>query len=240
MDSAERQREFYSTTASTYDAEHGAEFQHKRAFRLALPFLVGIGVSTVLDVGCGTGRGMRLIEQSIPDAQVIGVDPSAALLEIARVEHGIAADRLIEGSGEHLPFDDGSFDAAVAVAVLHHVADPWPIVQEMLRVSTKAVVISDVNRYGSGQRRIRAAKVALKIAGLSDAVDRRRNGPDRHYESDGDGIAWPFSLLDLVPMLEDAGIEVFAIPTAGTERKHAFPLGSASHVALIGVKATHG
>lgn len=233
---SDRLNAYYAETADSYDS-HESEPEHLRAFRLAIPFLAGLGVRRVLDVGCGTGKAMRAIDAAIPDAETVGVDPSNDLLAVAREKYGIAADRLHLGGGEDMPqFADESFDAAVAVAVLHHVPDPLAVVREMLRVSRRAIVISDSNRYGHGPRPMRSVKVGLRLVGLSQWADRRKYGEGRFYESDGDGVAFPFSALDLVPMLEKAGVEPFVVATKGTPFMHDAPIAAASHVLVIGLK----
>jgi len=119
---------------------------------------------------------MRAVEAAIPGAEAVGIDPSPDLLAVARDRHGHPTDRLHEGVGEALPFPDGVFDAALAVAVLHHVPDPWAVVAEMRRVAP-IVVISDANRYGQGRRRYgrlnwRCARLALPRPSTAGAMAR--------------------------------------------------------------------
>jgi SAM-dependent methyltransferase len=46
----------------------------------------------------------------------------------------IARTPFVIGRGQRLPFGDGSFDLVVSSNVLEHVADPWPLVDELARV----------------------------------------------------------------------------------------------------------
>jgi ubiquinone/menaquinone biosynthesis C-methylase UbiE len=46
----------------------------------------------------------------------------------------------LAGSAESLPFDDQSFDAAMAVCTLHHWQDPVAGLLEMRRVARRVVV----------------------------------------------------------------------------------------------------
>ncbi len=79
----------------------------------------------VLDCGCGTGR------QCIPLARrgirVIGVDITEEMLKVCKgkvdsLGLGEFVD-LIVGDAESPPVKDGSFDAAVLYAILHHLPD---------------------------------------------------------------------------------------------------------------------
>jgi SAM-dependent methyltransferase len=86
-----------------------------------------------LDVGCGTGRlAARLVGAGY---ELVGIDPSEGMLEILRAR--APGVRAVRGSGSALPFPDNSFDLALSVAVMHHVADPRKVRQtlvEMVRV----------------------------------------------------------------------------------------------------------
>jgi SAM-dependent methyltransferase len=89
---------------------------------------LGRGEGRCLDLGCGTGV-------AIPEVQrlgwsVVGVDVSEGMLSRARA-HGA---ELHQASADSLPFDDGSFDAAVSLW-LHTDADDFPaVLREAARV----------------------------------------------------------------------------------------------------------
>jgi arsenite methyltransferase len=91
--------------------------------------------SAVLEVGCGTGAIARTLADRPEVASVVGLDPSAALLERARE---LAASRsnvtFREGDGAALPFADATFDAVVLHRVLAHVPEPERVLAEAARV----------------------------------------------------------------------------------------------------------
>lgn len=93
----------------------------------------------VLDVGCGSGVVTREIARRVgPTGCAVGVDPSPALLAIARdlaeVEGLGGRVELQEGSALALPFADGAFDVAIAVTVLSHMPGAEGAIPEMARV----------------------------------------------------------------------------------------------------------
>ena len=93
----------------------------------------------VLDVGCGSGVVTREIARRVgPSGCAVGVDPSAALLAIARdlaeVEGLGNRVELHEGSALALPFADGAFDVAIAVTALSHTPGAEGAIPEMARV----------------------------------------------------------------------------------------------------------
>jgi ubiquinone/menaquinone biosynthesis C-methylase UbiE len=94
----------------------------------------------VLEVGCGSGIVLRdIARRVVPNGAAIGVDPSAALLRVARElagEAGVAdVVDLREADGRSLPFGEGEFDAVLAATVLSHVPDAGRAVTEMIRVT---------------------------------------------------------------------------------------------------------
>ncbi len=65
---------------------------------------------SLLDLGCGSG--FWLPRYAAEAAQVTGVEPDPALLELARARPGGAS--VLHGSAEHLPLRDSSIDVAHA------------------------------------------------------------------------------------------------------------------------------
>ena len=93
----------------------------------------------VLDIGCGSGVVTRDLARRVgAGGSVVGLDPSAALLTVAAelADDAGLAGRITwrEGDARALPFDDGAFDAAVAVTALCHIPDGEHAVPELVRV----------------------------------------------------------------------------------------------------------
>jgi SAM-dependent methyltransferase len=114
-----------------------AQIRLRRRFLRFVPIRAG---QRVLEVGCGTGVVMRDLAALVgPRGAVVGVDPSRGMVETARAlarRHPLKSRmrwRLAPGSA--LPFAADRFDAALAVTVLLHVADPAAVVAEMVRVT---------------------------------------------------------------------------------------------------------
>jgi demethylmenaquinone methyltransferase/2-methoxy-6-polyprenyl-1,4-benzoquinol methylase len=90
----------------------------KRWRRLAAQTCVDTKPLKVLDIGCGTGDLTINIAQLAPkDTEIIGLDYSPPMLEIARqkaVKTGVSQKvRFIEGEASKLPFPDAHFDSTV-------------------------------------------------------------------------------------------------------------------------------
>ncbi len=86
---------------------------------------------TVVNVGAGTGS----YEPS--DRWVLAVEPSALM----RSQRPPGAAPAIDGRAERLPLDDGSVDAAMAMATVHHWEPPAAGLRELRRVARGPVVV---------------------------------------------------------------------------------------------------
>jgi len=86
---------------------------------------------TVLNVGAGTGS------YEPADRQVTAVEPS---LEMIRKRSSSAA-RAIQASADDLPFDDGAFDASMAILTVHHWPDRHAGLKEMRRVTRGRIIL---------------------------------------------------------------------------------------------------
>jgi len=96
--------------------------------------------SSVLDVGCGTGRLHDFLEGRV--GRVSGTDVSSSSLDRAAREHPEADYR--EFDGRRLPFNDSSHDLSFAVNVFHHVPphDRQALANEMVRVTRPDGVVA--------------------------------------------------------------------------------------------------
>jgi len=119
--------QLYDTIGATYTVTRRTEP------RIAEQVWAALGdARTVLNVGAGTGS----YEPS--DRDVTAVEPSAVM----RAQRPAGAAPCVAATAESLPFEDQSFDAAMAFATIHHWRDPIAGLQEMRRVARRVVVFT--------------------------------------------------------------------------------------------------
>lgn len=237
------QHAFYTQTAGHYDAMHvQAHDEHYVALNHISSLIEGLGLRSVLDVGAGTGRGVRHMLERHPDlGEVRGIEPVPAMIEQAEQRNRVPPGVIVEGRGDALPFSDGSFDVACEFGVLHHVAKPDDIVAEMARVARRAVFLSDANRFAGGGRAHRAAKFALHQLRLWPLVYRLATHGRGYHLTDGDGgVVYSYSVYDSLARLTEWGDHVYLVPTCavGTSRFH--PLFTATSVLLCALRDPPG
>ncbi len=94
--------------------------------------LTGLPPCKILDIGCGTGFVLNMLQEN--GFMATGVDPSDGMLEKASDIYGFTEETLINASVCELPFTDNSFEAAIASGSLVHVAEISTAISEITRV----------------------------------------------------------------------------------------------------------
>ncbi|MEV7594076.1 MerR family transcriptional regulator [Streptomyces sp. NPDC089922] len=120
--------------ARLYDAIGGAYTATRRTEpRIAAQILDALAdARTVLNVGAGTGS------YEPADREVTAVEPS----EVMRRQRPAGSAPCVAAPAESLPFEDHSFDVAMAVSTVHHWGDPMAGLREMRRVARHVVVLT--------------------------------------------------------------------------------------------------
>ena len=94
----------------------------------------------VLDVGCGPGALTAELVKRLGPPGVSAVDPSETFVAAARERNpGVSVRR---AAAEQLPFEDQTFDSALAQLVVHFMDDPVAGLREMARVTRKDGVVA--------------------------------------------------------------------------------------------------
>jgi len=96
----------------------------------------------ILDIGCGTGNHLLLLNKLGLD--ISGVDASPWMIDIARRRLGNRCE-LKTGQAEDLPFSDNEFDIAFLINTLEFLDDPLTALKEAGRVARKKVFICVIN-----------------------------------------------------------------------------------------------
>ncbi len=134
-DRAEAASEYFRENAARWDHIRKLNVDEEAVERLILSLLPPDKVSSLIDIGTGTGRMLELYAPHIERGE--GVDLSHDMLSVARANLDRAAVgncRVRQGNMYQLPFAANSFGAAVIHQVMHFADDQPLAVSEAARV----------------------------------------------------------------------------------------------------------
>lgn len=89
---------------------------------------------SVVEVGCGNGMNFKHYPDSVTKVHAVEPEPHLRALALGAAEKAIVDITVTGGTGDALPLDDESVDAAVLCMVLCSVPDPRAAVAELRRV----------------------------------------------------------------------------------------------------------
>jgi SAM-dependent methyltransferase len=159
------------SSAQLYDTIGAAYTVTRRTEpRIAARILAALGdARSVLNVGAGTGS------YEPPGRDLTAVEPSALM----RAQRPVGGAPCVAAVAESLPFEDQSFDAAMAVSTIHHWKDPIAGLREMRRVARRVVVFTHDSSDSGWRRRFWLTRdylpeVADLVAGRPSLTEQAR------------------------------------------------------------------
>ncbi len=87
----------------------------------------------ILDLGCGTGTLIQSLLTLVPEAEIVGLDCSDAMLSVARQKLPNSVE-LHLGSADSLPFPSENFNLVISTSAFHYFCNPSLVIQEAKRI----------------------------------------------------------------------------------------------------------
>jgi trans-aconitate 2-methyltransferase len=187
----------------------------RRPFFELLARVEHAGPREVVDLGCGTGDLTRVLAERWPDAQVLGVDGSEAMVERARAQALPGRLRFALGDlAAWAPATPRSVDVLVTNAALHWVPDHGPLLARLASHLAPGGVLAlqvPANFEAPSHRLVEALKAEPRFAPALAGAPRGRVEPLAWYEARlaelGASVdAWDTTYLQVLPG-EDAVLE---------------------------------
>lgn len=116
--SKKQARDYYGSISKIYDLLTAGE---KRFIRKGVEILGVKPKEIIADIGCGTGTGMRYIQEELSkDGISLGIDISHRMLQESRKKIGPRAPGhyLLQGDGAKLPIKSNQFDGILCIFTL--------------------------------------------------------------------------------------------------------------------------
>ncbi|MGD2175694.1 MAG: class I SAM-dependent methyltransferase [Candidatus Brocadiaceae bacterium] len=175
---------------------------------------MGVERGRALDVGCGPGHLCALLAQRLPGLDVVAVDLSDSMLELAAHNLGRAGAervRLVHADAKHLPFEEECFDLVFSQHTLHHIPDPRALLLEMKRVTRPdgRLFVRDLRRPPV------AGMMELYVRTFGHIYDRLGDHAEAGKAQYRDSLAAALSSEEWVRLAERCGIPatcVSAVP----------------------------
>jgi len=125
-------------TAKKYNKEVGGYMRLVSRSILSVARKWGITDGKVLDVGTGTGSIAIGFAQGLAGVQVIGLDLSDVVLDLAKdnAQRSEISSRVTfeKGDAQDMPFEDAQFDMVISTDTLHLIKNPIKMFDEIHRV----------------------------------------------------------------------------------------------------------
>lgn len=114
----------FTEAARVYESGHAGIYEIcKDDYPQMLEELQREPFEDVLDVGCGTGAVLELLNGEYPNKRLVGLDLTPGMIGVARAKQ-LDNVRFVVGDAEALPFGSQSFDAVLCSNSFHHYPHP--------------------------------------------------------------------------------------------------------------------
>ncbi|WP_019170706.1 class I SAM-dependent methyltransferase [Pseudaminobacter salicylatoxidans] len=126
-----------ASSFNVHDADGYDQIMGRWSRKLAPLFIDFAGIADgerVLDVGCGTGSLAFALSRFPGLGEITAIDFSPVFVEAVTRRNTDPRITVRQADACALPFEDGAFDRAFALLVLHFVPDPGKAISEMRRV----------------------------------------------------------------------------------------------------------
>jgi SAM-dependent methyltransferase len=134
-----------TSSFNVHDAAGYEQLMGRWSEKLAPLFIDFAGFANgekVLDVGCGTGSLTFALTKFADLSEIRAIDYSPVFVEAANRRNIDPRVKIQQADACALPFEDGTFDCALALLVLHFVPEAGKAVAEMRRVVRPGGVVA--------------------------------------------------------------------------------------------------
>jgi ubiquinone/menaquinone biosynthesis C-methylase UbiE len=168
----------------------------------------------VLEIGPGPGYIAIFIAQLSRDIEIIGLDASRTMVEIAGKNAEICGlserVKFTEGNAEQIPYEDSHFDMIVSSGSLHHWRNPRRVFREIHRVLKPGgrAFIRDLRRDTSREE---VDKIAREIKSWVMRWGFRRSVREAYTKEEVPGLLKDLNFSSVNVEVEGPNMEIFLV-----------------------------
>lgn len=159
--------------------------------------LIPDSTETILDLGCGTGLELEEIFKLLPNASVVGIDLTQAMLDKLKQKYYNKSIKLICDNYFDIDLGEGIFDAAISFQTMHHFSHA-----DKVRLYTKIHrALKQEGTYIECDYMVAEQAVEDELYSLNARLRREMNIPDGefyHFDT-------PCTIDNQIAMLKKAG-----------------------------------
>jgi len=204
-------KEFYDsvTFPGLYSAEEVVDHGDYLIYERYLKFIEEHDISTILDIGCGSGFITNVIAYNFPNIEIVAVDFSDTIKHGQKISKELKLKNVkwVQKNFFDLNLEQ-TFDLVLSNGSIHHMPDFDGAVEKVKRFSHKYIMVGLYNKYGKWiQRKVRPKFVTecfevdqLKIPFELSFTDRQA----REYFKD-------WKLLKVTPSIFGLGVDFFSL-----------------------------
>jgi len=131
QDSAKQKSRSYFDSHRKSRLAHGGYWRHD--YRYQLEEIGRIMPDRLIDIGCGPGAFLCLVEEAYPGIQLNALDISPEMVQETRERLSDTAIATV-GDSEHMPLEDGQYKVVTCNMSIHHYPHPQDALNEMYRI----------------------------------------------------------------------------------------------------------
>jgi demethylmenaquinone methyltransferase/2-methoxy-6-polyprenyl-1,4-benzoquinol methylase len=167
----------------------------------------------VLDLATGTADLALEVARSSADVRVVGVDPSARMLEVGRekVRRAGLEQRieLVQGDAQELPFEGGHFDGVCMAFGIRNVPDRARALREMARVTRPGGRVA-ILELSEPRRGVLGPLARFHVHTVVPAVGALLSGAREYSYLQRSIAAFP-DAPEFAEMMRSAGLDVLSV-----------------------------
>ena len=142
-------KKYFNRAAKSYDRDAILQEEVLNRLLQRLPYIRHLP-ETVVDIGCGTGKGIHGLQRIYPKARIYATDLAHEMLLLARSRYRwLAKKRLITADMEALPFRAQSFDLVFSSLALQWANDLRATLGEFARIAKPGALLM-FSSFGPG------------------------------------------------------------------------------------------